>query len=184
MPRGRVKARHRLPTPGELERQRIDAQYQAAVKNFDAAIRAFQRQNYERAMEVFEKLAGSEFPEIADRARVHLRLCEQKVSRSGPAPKTAEEHYTLGVAALNARELDRAVEHLSKADKLRPKRDHIRYALASVHALLGNVDAALEQLEVAIKLRPANRFQARRDEDFQGLASDPRFRRLVYPELY
>jgi hypothetical protein len=30
-------------------------------------------------------------------------------------------------------------------------------------------------------LRPENRIHARRDEDFQGLAVDPRFRRLIHP---
>jgi UDP-glucose 4-epimerase len=41
--------------------------------------------------------------------------------------------------------------------------------------------AALEHLQVAVTLRPENRFHARRDDDFQCLASDPRFRRLMSP---
>jgi tetratricopeptide (TPR) repeat protein len=175
-----MSGRHGRFSPGEIERQWIDAQYQVAVKNFEAAVRAFQKQKFQKAMRLFENLADSEFAEVMQRARVYMRLCQQKVGRTGPAPRTAEEYYTLGVAALNARELERAIEHLDKAEKLRPNKDHIQYALAAAHSLRGNVNSALEHLKAAIKLRPEDRFQARRDEDFQGLASDSRFRHLVY----
>jgi tetratricopeptide (TPR) repeat protein len=164
------------------EKQRIDAQYRAAVKNFEIAARAFRRQNYKKAKEVLEKLVNGEVREVAERARIHLRLCEQKLSRPAPAPRGAEDFYNLGVAALNARDLPAAIESLSKADKLKPNQEHVRYALAAARALQGNTDAALEDLKVALTLRPANRIQARYDEDFRGLAGDPRFRRLVYQE--
>jgi tetratricopeptide (TPR) repeat protein len=153
----------------------------AAVKNFALGARAFQRQNYERAKEIFEKLAHGEVREVAERARVHLRLCEQKLTRLGPPPKTAEDYYTLGVGALNVRKVDEAIEHLNRAQKLEPEREHIRYTLAAAHALQGNVEVALEHLKAAIILRPANRIQVRHDEDFLPLASDSRFRQLVYP---
>jgi tetratricopeptide (TPR) repeat protein len=162
------------------DKRRIDAQYQTAVRNFETAVRAFQKQNYDKAAEIFEKLVNSETREVAERARVHLRLCQQRTGRAAPAPRSAEEFYTLGVACLNARNLELAVEQLSKADKLKPNQDHIRYALAAAHALQGNADAAIEHLAAAVTLRPENRIQARRDEDFQRLVSDLRFRRLLY----
>lgn len=162
------------------ERQQYYVRYLAAIKNFDQAARAFHRQKYGKAKEIFEKLAQGEVKEVAERARVHLRLCQQKLSRPAPAPKSSEEHYTLGVGALNARQLDEAIEHFSKAHKLEPNQEHLRYALAAAHALHGNIDVALEHLKAAIMLRPANRIQARRDEDFRALESDPRFRQLIF----
>ena len=54
-----------------------------------------------------------------------------------PLPKSAEDYYTLGVACLNAREFERAVEHLSKADRMKPHQDHIHYALAVSHCPRG-----------------------------------------------
>lgn len=158
-----------------------DVQYQNAIRNFETGVRAFQKQNYRKAAEVFEKLVDIDARDVAERAQVHLRLCRQRTGRPAPAPKSADEYYGLGVACLNARDLDRAVEHLAKADKLKPNQDHVRYALAVSHALGGNVDVAFAHLEAAFALRPENRIHARRDEDFQGLASDPRFRRLIYP---
>jgi tetratricopeptide (TPR) repeat protein len=118
---------------------------------------------------------------VAERAHLHLRLCRQRTGRAAPPPKSADDYYTLGVACLNGREYSLAVEHLSKADKMKPHQDHIHYALAVSHALGGNADDALAHLEASFALRPENRIHARRDEDFQGLAADPRFRRLIYP---
>jgi tetratricopeptide (TPR) repeat protein len=143
-------------------------------------VRAFQKQNYDKAAEIFEKLVESDARDVAERAHVHLRLCRQRAGRRAALPKSADDYYTLGVACLNAREYGLAVEYLSKADKMKPHQDHIHYALAVSHSLGGNPDAAIAHLEAAFTLHPENRIHARRDEDFQGLAADPRFRRLIY----
>jgi len=166
-------------TQQTLEKQRSEAQFQAQVKNFDAAIRYFQKQSYEKAEEIFRKLVEGPSPEVADRARVYLRLCNQKLDPGQVAPKTAEEHYTLGVTSLNSRILDSAIDHLNAADKLRPHQEHIQYALAAAQALPGNTDAALSHLKASISLRSENRFQARHDEDLKSLFSDPRFQQLL-----
>jgi tetratricopeptide (TPR) repeat protein len=161
------------------QRTHADVEYQTAIKNFAVGVRAFQRQDYVRAAVIFEKLVDSDARDVAERAQMHLRLCRQRTRRSAPAPKSADDHYALGIACLNVRNLGQAVEHLSKADKIKPNQDHVHYALAVSHALGGNTDAAFAHLEAAFALRPENRIHARRDEDFQGLLEDPRFRRLV-----
>ncbi len=144
-------------------------------------MRHFQKQTYEKAREFFEKLASVDPPEIASRARDYLRMCEQKLSVGGTPVKGTKEYYDLGVAQLNVRNLDAALESLSKAQKAGANQEHVRYALAAVYALQGKLDAALDHLEAAIQLRPANRFLAARDEDFQSLADHPRFRQLIRP---
>jgi tetratricopeptide (TPR) repeat protein len=178
--RARAKTRHKGTPSPILERPQVDVQYRTAIKNFETGVRAFQKQNYGKAAEIFEKLVENDARDIAERAHVHLRLCRQRTGRPAPLPKSADDYYTLGVACLNAREFGLAVEHLSKADKMKPHQDHIHYALAVSHALAGNPDAAFAHLEASFALRPENRIHARRDEDFQGLAADPRFRRLIY----
>jgi len=170
------------PPPTELRQP--DAFYLAAVKNFELGARAFHKQNYEKAKEIFEKLASSQVAGVAERARVHLRLCEQKLSRPVPPPKKPEELYALGVGALNSRRLDEAIEYLHKAQKSAPKLEHISYALAAAYSLRGDAEGALQHLKAAITLRPENRIQAKRDEDFQRLAADARFKELVLnPQL-
>lgn len=157
----------------------VDEKHVAAVRNFETGLQFEQRQNYRKAREVFEKLAAAAPADIADRARVHLRACNERLGANAPAPKTAGDFHVLGVAELNARDLDRAVEHLSKAQKLDPKREEIRYALAAAYAQKGASEEALEHLEAAIHLRPQNRYQARHDADFQPLAGNPRFVSLI-----
>jgi len=157
----------------------VDEKHAAAVRNFEVGLHFEQRQNYRKARQVFEKLVNTAPADVADRARVHLRACAERLGATGPAPKTAGDYHVLGVAELNVRELDLAVEHLSKARKLDPKREEILYALAAAHALKGNREEALEHLQAAISLRPQNRFQARHDADFQPLAGDPRFLSLI-----
>jgi tetratricopeptide (TPR) repeat protein len=160
--------------------RRSEALFQAAVKSFELGARAFQKQNYERAKEIFEKLASSGIAGVAERARVHLRLCEQKLSRPTPPPRKPEDLYTLGVGALNSRRFDDAIEYLHKAQKSAPQLEHICYALAAAYSLRGDAEAALQHLKEAINLRPENRIQAKRDQDFQGLATDARFKELVF----
>ena len=176
-----ARAGHKPPAPIDAEKQRLQLQYEAAVRNYDAAVRAFRRENYDKAAEIFEKLLASGVRDVADRAQVHLRLCKQRITRPPALPKSADELYALGVASLNGRNLELAAAQLGKADKIKPNQDHIRYALAATHALRGEIDAALEHLQAAVTLRPENRFHARRDDDFQCLATDPRFRRLMSP---
>ncbi len=164
------------------ERRDGDSQFAAAVKAYESAVRHIQRQNYEKAKEILDKLVISAPAGVADRARVHLRLCEQKLHPPAKTLKTVEDFYVAGVSELNARRVERALEYLTKAEKLDPKREEIHYALAAAYALQSNSSAALEHLNKSIKLRPENRFQARQDEDFEALAADARFQSLVNPE--
>jgi tetratricopeptide (TPR) repeat protein len=157
----------------------VNPQYLAAVKDFEAGLVLFQKQNFEKARQVFEKLAAEAPLEVGSRAQTYLKMCEQKLGGVGRAGRSSRDYYDLGVAQLNARDLDAALENLTKADKAAPRQEHILYALAAVQALRGNADAALGHLAAAIQLRPANRYLAARDEDFQSLSGDGRFRQLI-----
>jgi len=171
-----------MPAPAQRVVARtpvVDERHAAAVRSFEAGLHLEQRRNFQKAREIFEKLVSTAPADIADRARVHAKACAERAGYVAKPPKTAGEFHVLGVAELNLREFDRAIEHLCKAQKLEPMREEIRYALAAAYALQGNSEAALEQLKAAIALRPQNRFQARHDADFQPLAADPRFLSLV-----
>ena len=160
-------------------RRETEAHYLAAVENLDTALRHMQKQRYAKAAEILRKLVNGPVGVVVDRARIHLYHCERRLNPSAFAFKSAEDFYNLGVFELNAQSLDQAVEHLGKAAKMKPYQEHIRYALASAYALRGDADSALGHLSKAIALRPANRFQARSDQDFAALADSPSFRHLV-----
>jgi tetratricopeptide (TPR) repeat protein len=167
-----------VPPPDPLAPAR-----QQQLKTYEEALKQFQQQKYLKAKQAFEKVIEGPGGELSDRARVHLRICEQRISGPSPAAvKSAEDHYTHGVALMNLGRWDEARDHFDRALKASPKADHIVYAMAALDCLTGEADAALQKLKLAIQLRPENRYHARNDEDFSFLQEDPRFTELLYPE--
>jgi tetratricopeptide (TPR) repeat protein len=153
------------------------------MKLYEEALQYFQEQKYQRAHQTLERVLEGPSKELSDRAKVHVRICEQRISRlPSSAPKPAEDHYTQGVALMNLGRWDEAREHLDRARKASPKADHVVYAMAALDCLTGEADSAMVNLKVAIQMRPENRYHARNDEDFAFLQEDPRFTELLYPE--
>jgi len=139
-------------------------------------------EEFEKAMRCFEDLVAehTEEPEIQERAKVLLHACGKKIQEKGRTVlRSADDHYNVGIADLNRRELDSAIDHLQHALKLTPKAEHILYALGTANALKGNRDQALEYLKQSIHYRGENRFLAARDSDFESLQEDPDFRQLI-----
>ena len=156
---------------------------QQQLKLYEEALKLFQAQKFQRAQQALERVLEGPSKELGDRAQVHLRICVQRISRlPAPAPKSAEDHYTQGVALMNLGRWDEAREHLDRARKSAPKADHIVYAMAALDCLTGEAESAMQNLKIAIQLRPENRYHARNDEDFAFLQEDPRFTELLYPE--
>ncbi len=161
----------------------MDPRVQQQLKQYEEAVRHFNQQKFHKAKQYLEKVIAGPGKELADRAQMHLRVCEQRISRlPGPSLRTPEDHYQAGVAMMNLGRWDEAREHLLKARKLAPKADYVFYAMAALDCLTGEAESAMENLKVAIALRPENRYHARNDEDFAFLQEDPRFTELLYPE--
>jgi tetratricopeptide (TPR) repeat protein len=161
----------------------VDPAVEQQLKFFEEALQHFQQQRYAKAKPLFEKVLVGPSKEFADRARVHLRITEQRLQPvAATVPRSPEEHYQQGVAMMNLGRWDEAREHLLRARKLAPKSDYIIYAMAALDCLTGEADSAMENLKTAIALRPENRYHARNDEDFAFLQDDPRFTELLYPD--
>ncbi len=166
-------------TPPERIRSR---QFASAVQVYEAGIKAMHAEEFEKAIKCFNRIVDehSDEPEIQERAKVLLHACEKKIHEKGRTVlRSVDDHYNVGIAELNRRSLDSAIQHLQHALKLAPKADHVLYALAAANALQGNRDQALQHLGHAIQYRPENRFQALRDTDFDSLKEDADFRQLV-----
>lgn len=158
----------------EVERQ---------LKLYDEAIEYFQQQKYLKAKQALERVIAGPSKELADRATLHLRACEQRLSKPAePSLRSADDYYYHGVAMMNLGRWDDARAALEKAQKMSPKSDYVVYALAALDCLTGETESAMENLKQAIALRPENRYLARNDEDFSYLQEDPRFTELLYPE--
>ncbi len=141
-------------------------------------------EEFERAIRCFGAIIAeyADEPEIQERAKVLLHACEKKIQEKGRTVlRSADDHYNVGIAELNRRELESAIGHLQHALKLTPKGDHILYALSTANALQGNRQQALEYLKQSIHYRGENRFLAARDSDFESLQDDSDFKQLVAP---
>ena len=159
-----------------------EPRFAQAVENYEAALRAIQDRKFDRAKGLLQKVIDGPSTELADRAAVHLKLCQQQAARGSIAFKTPEEHYDFAVSLMNQGKYDDARSHLEKILKQNPKADYALYGLALLDCMTNRVEDSLRHLDEAIRLNPALRFQARNDSDFQNLADDPRFTELLYPE--
>jgi tetratricopeptide (TPR) repeat protein len=169
------------PSRSTIDRSR-SRNFTGAVTVYETGIKLMHGEEFEKAIRSFQILITEfpEEPEIQERAKVLLMACEKKIQERGRTVlRSADDHYNVGIAEMNRRQLDSAAEHLQQALKLMPKGDHILYALATASALQGNREQALGFLKQSIHHRGENRFLAARDSDFESLLEDPEFKQLV-----
>jgi tetratricopeptide (TPR) repeat protein len=159
-----------------------DPRFAQAVQNYEAGLRCMQEHKFEKAKGHLQKVFTGSSPELADRAKAHLNICNQHLERSANQFKTPEEHYDYAVSLMNLGDYVGAREHLEKLHKQNPAADYVAYGLSALDCLTGRVEEALKHLDEAIRQNPSLRFQARNDSDFQNLAEDPRFTELLYPD--
>jgi len=181
--KARVSPSRVPPPPPRILKIVEDPRIKLAREQYEGAVGLLSNHKYERALVLFEKVLQSPSAELAERSRVHLNICRQRMERTkAPAFKTAEDHYNYAVAQINTGNLADAEDHLHKAMKLTPRAGHLFYALATVMSLRRDVESSLQSLKQAIDLDPRTRLLARSDNDFHALYEDPRFADLVYPE--
>jgi tetratricopeptide (TPR) repeat protein len=167
---------------GKPVRVADDPRYSQAVQNYEAGLGALQSHKYDRAKAHFEKVMAGPSPELADRAKVHLSTCVQQLNRDAATFKTPEERYDYAVSLMNMGDYVGAREIFEELTRKNPKLDFVWYGAAALNCLMGHFPDAITGLNEAIRLNPANRFQARNDSDFKSLADDPRFTELLYPD--
>lgn len=159
-----------------------DPRFAHAVQNYEAGLKALQAHKYDRAKSYFEKVAAGPSPELADRAHVHLATCTQQLTRASTSFKTPEEQFDYAVSLMNMGDYVSAREQFDTLTAKYAKIDYIWYGAAALNCLTGHFPDAIANLGEAIRLNPANRYQARNDSDFRNLADDPRFTELLYPD--
>jgi tetratricopeptide (TPR) repeat protein len=169
----------RMSKPTKLSE---DPRFTQAVQNYEAGLKAMQTHKYDRAKACFEKVMSGAGPELADRAAVHLNTCNQHLSRVSTQFKTPEEQYDYAISLMNMGDYLSARENFEGLVGKCPQLDYIWYGLAALNCLMGHFPECITSLNEAIRLNPANRFQARNDSDFKGLSDDPRFTELLYPD--
>ncbi len=170
------------PRPQPPMKASQDPNLAQVVKDYEQALKALQAQKFDRAKPLLEKVIAAGNKELSDRATVHLNICNQQLAKSSQKFGNPAEQYDYAVSLMNMGDYVGAREQLERLLKSDPKLDYAWYGFSVLECLTGHFPEALQRLTEAIRLNPANRFQARNDSDFQNLADDPRFTELLYPE--
>jgi tetratricopeptide (TPR) repeat protein len=150
--------------------------------SFEAAMKLFHARQLKDAREKFVEAEAGPERDVAQRAKLHIAMCDRRLQRTTVILGSADDYYNYGVVLINTRNVAEARTHLEKALQIAPGSDHIHYALALAQALSGDVVNAYENLRRAIELEPRNRIIARQDAGFVPVAHQPPFETLLYPE--
>ncbi|MCB1032620.1 MAG: hypothetical protein KDD47_02165 [Acidobacteria bacterium] len=146
-----------------------------AVDRFQSAMKHLAASQWKKAQEELGEIAEtSDIPEVAERARLMLRVCLAKLAK---APEQPEDPFLAAVFEKNRGNFAAALELCTKAGK--PEKDErCAYLTASIHALAGRPDEAVAALQVAVQLNPKNRIYAFHDPDFESLLDRPELEQL------
>jgi tetratricopeptide (TPR) repeat protein len=163
-------------------RPTVSASQQHSLQQYQNALQLMQEGKFDKARIAFEKLTQEGSPEIFERAKVYLSVCERNARKPRLEFVTIEEQYDYAISLLNTGDYEDARDHFENILDKRSNTDFAHYGLAVLNSLTGQAEECLQHLSEAIAMNPRNRIQARSDSDFNDMADDPRFTELLYPE--
>ena len=133
------------------------------------------QRHYDEALKEYEReLAFVNSSDHALRERTNIELNV----RVGAA------YYRMGRHDDAVRHFDRALKAFEARVARGADDPSTRYYIATALALRGEVDRAIESLARVVKLQPAlTRARATRDPDLDALRDDPRFQKLLAPDV-
>jgi tetratricopeptide (TPR) repeat protein len=156
---------------------------QRMLQDYQSALQLMQQTKYEKARVILDRIVREGPPELIERARVYLTVCERNSRDSALTFDNPEEQYDYAVSLLNQGAWEEARDQFEQILTQSPEADFAHYGMALLSSITGQAEEALEHLSRAIEINPANRIQARSDPDFIDMADDPRFTELLYPEI-
>jgi len=95
------------------------------------------------------------------------------------APDYADAYSNRGVAYMQQRKFNKALEDLKKAKELKSDSPSIRYNLACLYSLKGDVDFGLDELDASLTNGFSDYESLRRDPDLQNLRKHPEFKKVL-----
>lgn len=95
------------------------------------------------------------------------------------APDYADAYSNRGVAYMQQRKFNKALEDLKKAKELKADSPSIRYNLACLYSLKGDVDFGLDELDAALTNGFSDYESLRRDPDLNSLRKHPEFKKVL-----
>lgn len=167
------------PPPARDERGDM---HERAVRAYERGVDALQRREFRQAEALLASVI-EQFPdekELHERVRLYLNVCRRQAAPPDRTPRTVDERVYAATLAINAGVYDKAQAELHAALQTDAENGNVRYMLAVVHALRGDLAASAAHLQRSIEINPENRFLALHDEDLAALRqTDQDFRSIV-----
>jgi tetratricopeptide (TPR) repeat protein len=159
-----------------------DAARKATLAHYEKAIKLMHAGKYAEAHTAFTAMLATAPQDFGDRIRMYIATCVGQIHNGTTKFESHEERYDYAVSLLNHGNYEDAREHLMAILMKEQSADYAFYGLALLASMTGDSEKCIEHLTEAIRLNTQNRLQARLDSDFDGVADDPRFTELLYPE--
>jgi tetratricopeptide (TPR) repeat protein len=154
----------------------------STLTHYESALKLMQAGKYEKAHLAFDSMLATAPHDLADRIRMYISACVAQIHKGSTKFETHEERYDYAISLLNEGHYEDARQHFQEILLKEKTADYAFYGLALLASMTGDTSRCIEHLTEAIRLNAQNRFQARLDSDFDGVAEDPRFTELLYPE--
>jgi tetratricopeptide (TPR) repeat protein len=163
------------PAPDDATRKQTLALYETALK-------LMQSGKYDKAHQAFSQMLEMAPQDLADRIRVYIAACVSQIEKGSTKFESNEERYDYAISLLNQGQYEDARQQFEQILAQNDSADYAFYGLALLAGMTGDTQECIDKLREAIRLNGQNRLQARVDSDFEGVAEDPRFTELLYPE--
>ena len=159
-----------------------DEAREKTLRLYEEALKLMQAGKYEKAHAAFNEMLETAPQDLADRVRMYIAACVSHISKGTTDFASHEERYDYAISLLNDGHYEDAREHFEQILLKNDTADYAFYGMALLASMTGDTQKCIDHLTEAIRLNSQNRIQARSDSDFDGVADDPRFTELLYPE--
>lgn len=155
--------------------------YQKALSTFNKAMQYFHKEDFEKAKQHLEQFveSHSEEKELLDRAKIYLKIIQNREQKDPVSLKSFEDYYQYGIFRLNQGKYEEAIELFEKANKKKPNQGKVYYATADAYCLMGKKEECLKNLKKAVELDEFYGILAQNEPDFDEFEEDEEFK-LVF----
>jgi len=161
------------PAPTEPPQQQVAENKQAGSSEPSFEVRSHIKQGLSYASTAKNAHNKALFDENIDNALKEFSLAIEK------APDYADAYSNRGVAYMQQRKYNKALEDLKKAKELKSESPSIRYNLACLYSLKGDVDFGLDELDAALTNGFSDYESLRRDPDLKNLRRNAEFKKVL-----
>lgn len=164
----------------EKDKVTIDS-YEKTLSAYGQAVKAFRRGECKKATDYFavfiEKHPAEK--ELVDRAKIYMKICEDKAKKDVIALKDFDDYYEMGVYRMNQGAYEEALKLLHKALEIDSGEGKIIYLIGKVHYLMGDKDKFLDNLKSAIQVDKTFKVFAQNDLDIDDMKDNKKFKLIT-----